>query len=80
MGFTVQVLWFTVQCLQGYLANMTIFTPLGPPPLDPKHRPTVGSQGKALSYERGTPVGLRVEDSVFRDKKGQGSRGQDLRV
>ena len=35
-----------------------------PPPLGtpqgPRHRPTVGSYGGAVSYERGTPVGCGV--------------------
>ena len=43
-------------CLQGYLAHKKMPTLLGPP-LDPRHRSTVGSQGGAFSYERGTPVG-----------------------
>ena len=34
--------------------------PLGPP-WGPRRSPTVGSWGSAVSYERGTPVGLRVE-------------------
>ena len=41
--------------LQGYLANKKTPTPLGPP-LDPRHRPTVGSLGGAVSYDRGTPL------------------------
>jgi hypothetical protein len=41
--------------LQGYLVHKKTPTSLGPP-LDPRHRPTVGSQGGAFSYERGTPV------------------------
>ena len=28
----------------------------GPPPEDPRHGPTIGSQEGAFSYERGTPV------------------------
>ena len=31
--------------------------PLGPP-FGPRHRPTVGSQGGAVFYERGTSVGV----------------------
>ena len=27
-----------------------------PPPVDPRHRPTVTPQGVAFSYEQGTPV------------------------
>ena len=41
--------------LQGYLARKKTPKPLGPPQ-HPRHRATVGSQGGALSYERGTPV------------------------
>ena len=41
--------------LQGSLAHKKTPTPLGTP-YDPRHRPTVGSQGDAFSYERGTPA------------------------
>jgi len=41
--------------VQGYLAHKKTPTPLGPPQ-DPRHRPTVGSQGGALSYERGARI------------------------
>ena len=44
--------WHT---LQGYLAHKKTPTPPGPPK-DPRHRPTVGSEGGAFPYERGTPV------------------------
>ena len=40
--------------VQGYLAHKKILTPLGPPQ-DPTHRPTAGSKGGVVSYERGTP-------------------------
>jgi len=42
-------------CIQGYLAHKKTPTPLGPPQ-DPRHRPTVGSYGVAVSYTRGSPV------------------------
>jgi len=42
--------------LQGYLAHKKTPNPLGPPE-GPRHSPTVGSYGGAVSYERGTPVG-----------------------
>ena len=48
------VVW--VWALQGYLAH----TKLPPSPghsYGPRHRPTVGSRGGAISYERGAPVG-----------------------
>ena len=45
--------------VQGYLAHTKTPTPLGPPK-DPRHRPTVGSSGGAVSYRRGNPVGFRV--------------------
>jgi len=41
--------------VEGYLAHEKSPTPLGHPQ-DPRHRSTVGSQGVAFSYERGTPV------------------------
>ena len=47
---------------QGYLAHKKTPTPLGPP-YDPRHRPTVGSHGGAVSYERGTPASLSLLDS-----------------
>jgi len=43
--------------VQGYLAHKKTPPPLGPP-YDPRHDYTVGSYGVAVSYERGTPVGL----------------------
>jgi len=43
--------------LQGYLAHKIPPPPPGPP-YEPRHGPTVGSYGVAVSYERGTPVGL----------------------
>ena len=48
--------------VQGYL---TYAHPLGPPQ-GPRHRPTVGSRGGAVSYERGTPAprGVRGEGKV----------------
>ena len=42
--------------VQGYLAHKKTPNPLWPP-YEPRHRSTVGSQGIAFSYERGTPVG-----------------------
>jgi hypothetical protein len=47
--------------IQGYLAHKKQTTLPGPPK-DPRHRPTVGSWGGALSYERGTPV-LEIKDT-----------------
>jgi hypothetical protein len=41
--------------LQGYLAHKKRHSPLGPPQ-GPRHRPTVGSKGSAVSYARGTPA------------------------
>jgi hypothetical protein len=41
--------------LQGYLAPHKTPTPLGPP-RGRRHRRTVGSYGRAFSYERGTPA------------------------
>ena len=41
--------------LQGYLAHKKTPTPLGHP-YGPRHSPTVGSKGGAVSYERGTPA------------------------
>ena len=46
---------FPEKRLQGYLAHKKATTPLGPPQ-DPRHSPSVGSEGVAVSYERGTPV------------------------
>ena len=43
--------------LQGYLAHKKPPPPLGPPQ-GPRHSPTVGSYGEAVSYGRGTPVAL----------------------
>ena len=40
---------------QGYLAHKKQQPPLGPP-TGTRHRPNAGSQGEALSCERGTPV------------------------
>ena len=39
------------ELVQKYLAHKKIF-----PTQDPGHRPTVGSERGAVSYERGTPV------------------------
>ena len=44
-----------LECIQGYLAHKKQPPPLRPP-LDLTTRPTVGSYGGAVSYERGTPV------------------------
>ena len=41
--------------LQGYLARMKPPIPLGPSS-EPRHGPTVGSCGVAVSYEQGTPL------------------------
>jgi hypothetical protein len=41
--------------VQGHLAHKKTPTPLGPP-YDPRHWPTVGSQGAVSSCERGAPV------------------------
>ena len=41
--------------VQGYLAHKKVLTPLGPPQ-EPRHSPTVVSEGGAVSYARGTPV------------------------
>ena len=41
--------------LQGYLAHKK--SPPAPgPPQDPRHRPTIGSKGGAISHERGASV------------------------
>ena len=45
----------TNSCLQGYLAHKKPPPPLGPPE-GPRHKPTVGCYGRAVSYERGTPA------------------------
>jgi len=45
--------------VQGYLAHKRPPPPLGPPYV-PRHRPTVGSQGGAVTCKRGHPVGFRV--------------------
>ena len=45
---------FGTSGLQGYLARKKMPIPLGRP-WEPRHRPTVGFQGGAFSYERGTP-------------------------
>ena len=55
LGFRVQGSGFGVQGLQGYLADKKPPPPLGPPQ-EPRHGPTVGSYGVAVSYKRGTPV------------------------
>ena len=44
----------SVRNVRGYFAHKKTTTPLGPP-CDPRHRPTVESQGGAFSYEL-TPV------------------------
>ena len=41
--------------VQGYLAHKKMPT-LPEPPSDPRHRPTVGSLGRAFSYKRGTSI------------------------
>ena len=41
--------------LQGYLAHDKTPTPLGPS-YGPRHGPTIGSRGGAVSYGRGTPI------------------------
>ena len=51
--------------VQGYLAHKKPLPRLGPP-LVPRHGPPVGSYGMAVSYKRGTPVG--VGDFTFRVK------------
>ena len=43
--------------LQGYLAHKKT-RPRPGPPQDPRHRRTVGSYRVAVSYRRGTPVGV----------------------
>ena len=43
-----------LRVLQGYLAHKKTPSPLGPPQ-GPRHSPTVGSQGGAVSCERSTP-------------------------
>ena len=56
------------QTLQGYLAHKKLRPPLGLPQ-GPRHSPTVGSYGGAISYERSTPVPpqdpLRQQESLF---------------
>ena len=47
------------QALQGYLAHKKPPPPLGPP-WETRHGPTVGSNGVAFSYQRGTPVQVLV--------------------
>ena len=47
--------------LQGYLARNKPPPPLGPPQ-GPRHSPTVGSEGDAVAYERGTPVQASYPD------------------
>ena len=44
-----------ILALQGYLDHKKQRPPLGPPQ-GPRHQPTVGSLGGAVSCERGTPV------------------------
>jgi hypothetical protein len=41
--------------IQGYLAEKKTPRPLGPPQ-EPRHGPTEGSYGVAVSHKRGTPV------------------------
>jgi len=53
------------RAVQGYLAHKKQPPPLGPPYV-PRHSPSVGSQGGAVSYERGTPVSPAPERTVFR--------------
>ena len=48
---------------QGYLAHKKQPPPLGPP-LDPRYSPTVGFYEEVISYERGTPVGVRLMVAV----------------
>ena len=50
---------------QGHLARKKEPHPLGPPE-EPRHGPIAGSYGVAVSYERGTPLGFRVQSSESR--------------
>jgi len=51
----VKGLGFARSRVHGYLAHKQQHPPLGPTQ-GPRHSPTVGSYGSAVSYERGTPV------------------------
>ena len=53
------VFWARWCPVQGYLAHKKRYPPLGPPS-GPRHSPTVGSWGSAVSHERGTPVAVAV--------------------
>jgi len=55
-------LGFVVWEVQGYLAHEKRPNPLGSPQV-PRDRATARSQGGGGSYERGTPVELRVRGS-----------------
>ena len=55
----------TREAVYGNLVHKKPSNPLGPPQ-DPRHRPTVGSQGGAFSYERGTPVGRDGREKLSR--------------
>ena len=59
--------------LRGYLTYKKTHPPLGPP-YEPRHGPSVGSYGVAVSYKRGTPVGAagghgNPEAAKTRDEK-----------
>ena len=44
--------------VKGYLTHKTRHCPLGPP-YGSRHRPSVGSYGRNVSCERGTPVSIK---------------------
>ena len=58
--------------VQGYLAHKKTPPPLGPP-YNPRHGYTVGSYGVAVSYERGTPVGLDRRGAIAQVARGSDS-------
>ena len=63
----------TWRAVQGYLAHKKPPSPLGPP-YEPKHGPTVGSYGVAVSYERGTPVRQEIHRVGVSDISSRRSR------
>jgi len=56
---------YSVVVAKGVPRSQGSVRPLGPL-YGPKHRPTVGSKGKTVSYERGTPV----TDAISKNKLG----------
>ena len=59
----IEVLYLLLLLLQGYLAHENPLPPQGPPQV-PRYRASVGSYGRGVSYERGTPVDMRLSRAV----------------